>query len=97
MASLFQWPLNSLQRVVDTRYPREKTIRLFIWHLVATWEETPLANIPHYYDMREKRYTCIDGSQFGNLASEIGLEGTGFPAVMRSILRGVNRMELKEE
>ena len=47
--------------------------------------------------MRESRYKNIDGSPFGNFAPEIGLEGTGFPSVIRSILLGVNRMELREE
>ena len=47
--------------------------------------------------MRESRYECVDVSPFGNLAPEIVLEGTGFPSVIRSILRGVNRMELREE
>ena len=52
----------------------------------------PFENIPLYFDMRESRYKCVDGSPFGNLAAEIGLEGTGFPSDIRSILRGVNRM-----
>ena len=56
----------------------------------------PVENTHHCYDMREGRYRCIDGSHFGILAPEIGLEGTVFPTVIRSILRGVNRMELRE-
>jgi len=47
--------------------------------------------------MRESRYKRVGGSPFDNLAPEIGLEGTGFPSVIRSILRGVNRMQLREE
>ena len=65
--------------------------------MVATWQETPFENIHLYFDMRESRYKCVDVSSFGNLKPEIGLEGTGFPSVIRSILRGVNRMELREE
>jgi len=57
----------------------------------------PFVNIPHYFDMRESRYKCFDDSPFGNLVPEIGLEGTGFPSVIGSILRGVNRMELRDE
>jgi len=45
-------------------------------------------NIPDYFDMRDCRYKYIEGSSFGNFAPEIGLEGTGFPSVIRSILRG---------
>ena len=57
----------------------------------------PFEYLPHYFDMRDRRYRRIDGSTSSNLAPEIGLEGTGFPSVIRSILRGVNRMELREE
>ena len=57
----------------------------------------PFEYLPHYFDMRDRRYKRIDGSPSSNLAPEIGLEGTGFPSVIRSILRGVNRMELREE
>ena len=50
--------------------------------------------------MRERRYRRVDGFPCfasSNLAPEIGMEGTGFPAVIRSILRGMNQMELREE
>jgi len=50
--------------------------------------------------MRERRYRRVDGfpcSPSSNLAPEIGLEGTGFPSVIRSILRGMNQTEVREE
>jgi len=55
--------------------------------------EPPLKIFLFCFDMPKSRYKCVDG----NLAPEIGLEGTGFPIDIRSILRGVNRMELREE
>ena len=57
----------------------------------------PFENIPHYFDMRKSRYNRIDCSPSSNLAPEIGLEGTGFPSVIRSILRGMNQTEVREE
>ena len=60
----------------------------------------PFEYLPHYFDMRERRYRRVDGfSCFpsSNLSPEIGVECTGFPSVIRSILRGVNQMELLEE
>jgi len=62
--------------------------------------DPPFEYLPHYFDMRERRYRRVDGFPCfasSNLAPEIGMEGTGFPAVIRSILRGMNQMELREE
>ena len=59
--------------------------------------EDPIENTPRYYDMRGGRFRYVDGSQWENLEPEIGLGGTGIPIIIRSILRGVNQMELREE
>ena len=50
--------------------------------------------------MRKRKYRRVDGFPCfpsSNLAPEIGLEGTGFPSVIRSILRGMDQTELREE
>ena len=45
----------------------------------------PFEYLPHYFDMREKRYRRVDGFSYfpsTDLSPEIGLEGTRFPNVI---------------
>jgi len=54
----------------------------------------------YYYNMWEGRYKYIDGSDvysFSSITPKTGFKGTGFPTIIRSILRSVCQMELKEE
>ena len=84
-------------------FPLPLAKRLFSY-LYEIWSQPdrrpPSDFLPNYFDMRERRYRRVDGFSYfpsTNLSPEIGLEGTRFPNVIRSILRRMNQTELREE
>jgi len=84
-------------------FPLPLTKRLFSY-LYEIWSQPDrrptFEYLPNYFDMRDGRFKRVDGFPcFPNLnqSPEIGIEGTGFPNVIRSVLRGMNQTVEEEE
>ena len=75
-------------------HPLPLTKRLFssLYEIWSQPDRRPsFEYLPNYFDMRDRRFRRVDGFPcFPNLnqSPEIGIEGTGFPNVINSILGG---------
>ena len=81
--------------------PLAKILFSYLYEIWSQPDRRPsFEYLPNYFDMRERRYRRVDGFSYfpsTDLSPEIGLEGTRFPNVIRSILRGMNQTVLREE
>jgi len=63
-------------------------------------ESRPYSNKYYYYNMQEGKYMYINGSYMyvssRSFAPKTCFSGTGFPTIIRTILRSVSQLELKE-